>query len=67
VITSSPEDFASDNSEKNYQVFTADGTLFRIAARVNPTIYLLKQGTIIHKWPFAKMNEVKKTIDQLKR
>jgi uncharacterized membrane protein YphA (DoxX/SURF4 family) len=67
VITSSPEDFASDNSEKNYQVFTADGTLFRIAARVNPTIYLLKQGTIIHKWPLAKMDEVKKTIDPLKR
>lgn len=67
VITSSPEDFASDTTGNNYKVFTADGTLFRIAARVNPTIYLLKQGTIIHKWPLAKLSEAEKTINELKK
>lgn len=67
VITSSPADFESDTLNNNYQVLTTDGTVFRIAARVNPTIYLLKQGTIINKWPFAKMDAVKKTIDQLKQ
>jgi hypothetical protein len=67
VITSSPDDFASDTNGNNYQVFTADGTLFRIAARVNPTIYLLKQGTIINKWPLAKHNEAEKTINELKK
>lgn len=67
VITSSPDDFASDTTGNNYQVFSADGTLFRVAARVNPTIYLLKQGTIVNKWPLAKLNEAKKTINELKK
>jgi len=65
VITSSPADFASDTGN-HYQVFTTDGTVFRIGARVNPTIYLLKQGTIINKWPITKLNEVEKTISELK-
>jgi len=67
VITSSPADFISDTTGNNYRVFTADGTLFRIAARVNPTIYLVKQGTIINKWPLAKLDDAEKTINQLKK
>ena len=66
VITSSPSDFAGDTTG-NYQVFIADGTVFRIAARVNPTIYLLKQGKIINKWPLAKLTEAEKTINELKK
>lgn len=67
VITSAPADFVSDTSETNYRVFTTDGTVFRIAARVNPTIYLLKQGTIINKWPLAKLKQAEQTIDDLKK
>lgn len=67
VITSSPADFTSDTTGNNYQVFIADGTVFRIAARVNPTIYLLKQGTIINKWPLAKLDEAEKIINELKK
>jgi len=67
VVTSSPADFVSDTTENKYQVFTTDGTVFRIAARVNPTIYLLKGGTIINKWPLAKIDEAKNFIDQLKK
>jgi uncharacterized membrane protein YphA (DoxX/SURF4 family) len=67
VITSSPADFAKDTAQNKYQVFTTDGTVFRIAARVNPTIYLLKQGTIINKWPLAKLSEAEKTINGLKK
>jgi hypothetical protein len=55
VITSAPEDFAKDTVGNNYQVFTTDGTVFRIAARVNPTIYLMKQGLIVDKFPLAKL------------
>jgi uncharacterized membrane protein YphA (DoxX/SURF4 family) len=67
VISSSPADFAMDTSQNKYHVLTTDGTVFRIAARVNPTIYLLKQGTIINKWPLAKLNEAEKTINGLKK
>lgn len=67
VITSSPGNFASDTAGNNYQVLTTDGTVFRIAARVNPTIYLLKQGEIINKWPLSKRKEAEQTIDGLKK
>lgn len=67
VITSAPDDFANETANNSYQLFTADGTLFRIAARVNSTIYLLKQGTIINKWPLAKIDEAEKTINELKK
>ena len=66
VITSSPEAFNND-TENNYKVLTTDGTVFRIAARVNPTIYLLKQGSIINKWPLANSEEAKKAINDLKK
>lgn len=66
VMTSSPADFASDTGN-HYRVFTTDGTVFRIGARVNPTIYLLKQGTIVNKWPITKLNEVERTINELKK
>ncbi|MBO9682914.1 MAG: DoxX family protein [Flavisolibacter sp.] len=66
VITSAPGDFAADTSNNNYQIFTTDGTVFRIAARVNPTIYLLKQGAIINKWPLAKIKQAEQTINELK-
>lgn len=32
------------------QVFTSDNTAIRTAARTNPCIYVLKQGTIMGKW-----------------
>lgn len=66
VITSSPEDFASGTNHR-YRVLITDGTVFRIAARVNPTIYLLKQGTIINKWPLVKLDQAEKTINELKK
>jgi hypothetical protein len=66
VITSAPGDFAADTINNNYQIFTTDGTVFRIAARVNPTIYLLKQGAIINKWPLAKLKQAEQTINELK-
>lgn len=55
VLTSSPADFASDTTGKNYHVFTTDGTVFRIAARVNPTIYIVKQGLILDKFSLSKL------------
>jgi uncharacterized membrane protein YphA (DoxX/SURF4 family) len=67
VVTSSPGDFAKDTIGNSYQVIATDGTVFRIAARVNPTIYLLKQGTIINKWPLSKLKQAEQTINSLKK
>lgn len=63
-VTTNREDF--DTAKQN-DVFTCDGTVFRIAARVNPTIYLLKQGTIINKWPLKKIGEATTFINELKK
>jgi len=63
-VTTSRESF--DSSKQN-SVFTCDGTVFRIAARVNPTIYLLKHGTIINKWPLKKIDEATKFINEVKK
>jgi uncharacterized membrane protein YphA (DoxX/SURF4 family) len=65
IITSSPGDFS--RSPSNFPVLSCDGTVFRIAARVNPTIYFMKQGTIINKWPAAAAGQVEKFINELKK
>lgn len=54
VVTTEPASFKTGKTG-NYQVFTTDGTVFRTAARANPTIYLLKKGTILNKWPLSKL------------
>lgn len=54
VVTTEPSFFKYDQS-RNYKVFTADGTAFRTAARANPTIYLLKKGTILNKWSLERI------------
>lgn len=53
------------NDFKN-NLLLCDGTVFRIAARVNPTIYLIKKGTIINKWPLKKKAAIIKAIRELK-
>ena len=39
-------------------VFSCDFTAIRTAARTNPCLYLLKQGTIIDKWSYKRMTNV---------
>ncbi len=43
-------------------VFECDFTIIRTAARTNPCLYLLKQGTVINKWPYKR---IKKAIKPL--
>lgn len=50
----------------NFQIFKVDYTVFRIAARANPTIYLIKRGTIMEKWSLAKIDAALKYIQNLK-
>lgn len=65
IITSSPGKFQL--TQTNYPVLSCDGTVFRIAARVNPAIYFMKQGTVINKWPYARIDQAAKFINELKK
>jgi hypothetical protein len=66
AITSNPAE-----AERNFrntpfagmQVFKCDYTAIRTAARTNPCLYLLKQGTIEGKWSYRTMDNI---LDELK-
>lgn len=40
------------------QIFTCDNTAIRTAARVNPTVYLLREGTIADKQGYRTMEKI---------
>lgn len=46
-------------------VLKIDFTAFRTAARANPTLYLLKKGTVIDKWTLAEDNNAMSTLKKL--
>jgi len=46
----------------NLQVFECDFTAIRTAARTNPCLYLLKQGTVVNKWSYKTMSHAKDYI-----
>ena len=43
-------------------VFDCDFTVIRTAARTNPCLYLLKQGTIVNKWSYKKIGTAIKDL-----
>jgi uncharacterized membrane protein YphA (DoxX/SURF4 family) len=43
----------------NLQVFECDFTAIRTAARTNPCLYLLKQGTVVNKWSYKRISRAK--------
>ena len=61
MITTRPGE-APDKIKKtsfaDIPVFKCDYTALRTAARTNPCIYLLKEGTIVGKWSYKKMGSV---------
>lgn len=62
-VTTQPAAFPAHLKDR---LAVCDGTVFRIAARVNPVIYLLKGGTILYKWPLKKKTTILNTINNLK-
>lgn len=63
-VTTDPSSF---ENKQGKTVLTCDGTVFRIAARVNPTVYLIKQATILNKWPLGDMDDAIEAINQIKK
>ncbi len=43
-----------------------DGVAIKTAARANPTLYLLNQGTILDKWSYADFRKATALLDKLK-
>jgi len=39
------------------QIFECDFTAIRTAARTNPCLYLLRQGTVVDKWSYKKISK----------
>ena len=50
----------------NIQIFKCDYTAIRTAARTNPCLYLLKQGTVINKWSYINLDKATETVKALK-
>src|SRR5450755_2191358 len=47
---------AANALEKQITVFGCDATAVKTAARADPTLYLLKKGTILNKWSYASLD-----------
>jgi uncharacterized membrane protein YphA (DoxX/SURF4 family) len=45
----------SSQAPKGILVFGCDATAVKTAARADPTLYLLKKGTILNKWSYASL------------
>ena len=46
-------------------IWTGDATMIRIAARTNPTLYLLKNGVVEGKWSYRNFDDALETIHNL--
>ena len=49
---------------KDIHVLACDFTAIRTAARANPTLYYIKQGTVVNKWSYANFDEAKKALEK---
>jgi uncharacterized membrane protein YphA (DoxX/SURF4 family) len=69
MITIKPReapDKIKNTSFADIQIFSgSDYTAIRTAARTNPCIYLLKEGTILGKWSWRKMGSIHSAINKL--
>jgi len=68
ALTTNADDLKKKFAEAkwNFPVFNIDYTVFRTAARTNPCIYLIKNGTIVDKWPLKRKDAALHYIEKLK-
>ena len=69
IVTTSIDEFMQIRKDEQRwsekQVLKCDFTAIRTAARANPTLYLLKNGTIEGKWSYADFDKAYKAILKL--
>ncbi len=70
VVTSARSEaeawLAANGLTREIPVFDCDATAVKTAARADPTVYLVKKGTIVGKWSYASMNDVLPELIQIK-
>ena len=69
VVTNIPQETLRADSVISASVFPlrCDVTAIKTAARTNPSLYLIKQGTIIDKWGYADLELALRKIAELRR
>jgi hypothetical protein len=68
VVTSDADDLVMGLKQLNLAevpVLKGDLVAIKTAARANPTLILLKQGTIMEKWSYAKLGSAREKIAAL--
>jgi uncharacterized membrane protein YphA (DoxX/SURF4 family) len=68
LVTNIPIDELRNDPPKVFLELTplrCDATAIKTAARTNPTLYLVKKGTIINKWGYADFNQAIRFIKNL--
>jgi uncharacterized membrane protein YphA (DoxX/SURF4 family) len=68
LVTNIPIDDLRNDPPKVFMEFIplrCDATAIKTAARTNPTLYLVKQGTIVQKWGYADFEQAVRFINKL--
>ena len=68
LVTNIPIDELRNDPPKVFLEFTplrCDATAIKTAARTNPTLYLIKMGTIVQKWGYADFEQTIRFINKL--
>lgn len=68
VVTSQLQEAVKNftgNRFSGIQIFKSDNTAIRTAARTNPGIYLLEQGTILDKWSYRTTGKAIRRVKSL--
>jgi uncharacterized membrane protein YphA (DoxX/SURF4 family) len=68
MVTTQPRDAVTaiaGTSFATIPVFKCDYTAIRTAARTNPCIYLLKEGTIINKWSYKSLGSATNNLKEI--
>ena len=69
VVTSNRQEASAylnaNNLGDRIPIFGCDATAVKTAARVDPTLYLLKKGTILNKWSYANLEMSVQEIAEL--
>lgn len=68
IVTNIPLDQLRNDPPRAFLEFTplrCDATAIKTAARTNPTLYLVKKGTIINKWGYVDFEEAMRFIKKI--
>jgi uncharacterized membrane protein YphA (DoxX/SURF4 family) len=60
------EEAVKDSTVHPAAVFMCDAVAIKTASRVNPTLYLIKDGTVVYKWPYARLQKAFEDLHTLK-